>query len=261
MPARERTSKSALPFAAVTSALSVASHKGCRNLSPKFWRNLQVGDADAAVGSAVAALQVSADPPPRDRWVGIRTGVQDLLLHIGEDVFHRIVIGITFGQARPANPQGTQLPACAPTLDRMRRISIHRQVQLPVAVAAADLLDEVADIPGTLARIEAPQPPSRVVLVGHEQVEQPMRLLPAREHQPFLAVAAAAVGLDGDRLDIEKQQDSSPWPGLPQLPEPVEDTPAVGVLAPQLAGDAAESIPPFLSTRRRCSRLMRRTMR
>src|SRR5262249_28500049 len=37
-----------------------------------------------------------------------------------------------------------------------------------------------------------------------------------------------------------------PWPVLPQLPEPVQDEPAVGVLAPQLAGDASERVPPLV---------------
>ncbi len=146
-------------------------------MSPVFWRNLQVGDVDAAVGSTVAALQVTADPPSRDRRVSIGTGVENHLLDIGEDGFHRVVVGIAFGQSRPADTQGAELPACSLALDRMRRIPIQSQPQLSLAVAAADLLEEAADVLRTLARIEPPQAPTSVVLVGHEQVDQSMGLL------------------------------------------------------------------------------------
>jgi len=105
---------------------------------------------------------VPTDPPLCDRRIGIGTGVENHLLHIGEDGFHRVVVGIAFGQTRPANPQGSQLPACSSALDRMGRVPIQSQSQLPLAVTAADLLEETADIPGTLAGIEAPQPPPGV---------------------------------------------------------------------------------------------------
>lgn len=82
-----------------------------------------------------------------------------------------VVVRIAFGQARPANPQGAPLTACACALDRMGRIPIQGQPPFPLAVAAADFLQESADIPRTLARIEAPPPPPRIVLIGHEQVD------------------------------------------------------------------------------------------
>jgi hypothetical protein len=88
-----------------------------------------------------------------------------------------------------------------------------------------------------------------------------MSLLRSGEHQPWLAVAPAAIGFDGYRFHIEKQQDAAARPVLPQLPEPVEDMPAVSILVPKLARDAAEAVPPFLSTRRRCSRLIAETIR
>ena len=151
----------------------------CRHLSPMFWRNLQVGDAAAAVGSAIAALQVPTDPPPRHRWVRITAGVQNHLLHVGEDRFHRIVVGIAFGQVRPANPQGAQLSACARALDRMGRLAIQGQPQLPLTVTAADLKAAALSAPLVFAQTSKStefSPSGHWLVVMGEKPEEPPHL-------------------------------------------------------------------------------------
>ena len=94
-------------------------------------------------------------------------------------------------------------------------------------------------------------------IVDHEQVESTARLLPAVEHQtPARAVSPPAIGVDGDRLFVEEQED-------PLGGEVAADPADLGqnrrpsrVPASEFALHPVESNPPFFNTRRRCSRLM-----
>ena len=101
-----------------------------------------------------------------------------------------------------------------------------------------------------------------VDLVEQEQVEPPPGLLIPPQYQAFgPCVTSAAIRLDRDRLHIEEGQDGSAWAVVPARPQPVQDQMPIGIGAEELATDAAKCVPPFFSTRRRCSRLIVGTMR
>ena len=68
-------------------------------------RELQVGDANEPVGSAVSCPQMAADPPLGRVLIGIVGGVQDVLLNITEDRFIRIVVRTSLGHTGPLQPQ------------------------------------------------------------------------------------------------------------------------------------------------------------
>src|SRR5262249_53512254 len=69
-------------------------------------------------------------------------------------------------------------------------------------------------------------------------------------------VAPAAIRLDRDRLHIEEDQDGPARAVVPPRPQSVQDHAPIGIGAEELALDAAQCVPPFFSTRRRCSRLI-----
>src|SRR5512135_2541950 len=101
-----------------------------------------------------------------------------------------------------------------------------------------------------------------VDLVEQEQVEPPPGLLIPPQYQAFgPCVTSAAIRLDRDRLHIEEGQDGSAWAVVPPRAQPAQDQMPIGIGAEELALDAAKCVPPFFSTRRRCSRLIVGTMR
>jgi hypothetical protein len=102
-----------------------------------------------------------------------------------------------------------------------------------------------------------------VHLVEQVEVETPSSLLVPLQHQAFFVsgVTSAAIRLDGDRLDIEEGEDGAPGPLPPPRPQTVQDHRPIGVVTEEFALDAAQSVPPFFSTRRRCSRLIAPTTR
>ena len=86
-------------------------------------------------------------------------------------------------------------------------------------------------------------------IVDHEQIEMPARLLVSRQHEPLGGgVTSPAVGFDGNRLDVEKQQ----TPLARQMPEnpadPGQDRRALRVLTDQLALNAPKAQTVFLAT-------------
>jgi hypothetical protein len=99
-------------------------------------------------------------------------------------------------------------------------------------------------------------------LVEQEQVEPATGLLvPLQDQAPGLGVTSPAVGLDCDRLDIEKRQDGTAGAVLPPPSQAVQDQTPIGVGIEELALNATKGVPPFFSTRRRCSRLIALTIR
>ena len=99
-------------------------------------------------------------------------------------------------------------------------------------------------------------------LVEQEQVEPTASLLiPLQDQAPVPGVTSSAVGLDRNRLDIEERQEGAAGAVMPPPSQAVQDHPPIGIGAEELALDATKGVPPFLSTRRRCSRLIALTIR
>src|SRR5207249_512112 len=116
---------------------------------------------------------------------------------------------------------------------------------------------ELADPRRILAGVESPVRLPPLDLVGREQVETSPRLLVAGQYQsPCRGVAAAAIRFDRDRLDIEEQQDAAPRPVPPAGSNAGQNRLAARVGADQFALHTAQGEAPFLSRRRRCSRLI-----
>src|SRR5512135_1662756 len=222
----------------------------------------QVADPHEPVGSSIPRPQMAADPPPRRPLIGVVAVVQDVLLDVAEDRLRRVVVRAPLRQARPVQPQ---LPHQQPRdagLDGVRRIAVQGDPHGLPGIPPAHPPQEPTDVPGPLAGEESPVDHAPVYLVEQEQVEPAPGLLVSRQHQPLgRRVAAAAVCLDPDRLDIEDGQDGVARSVLLPGPQAVPDHRPVGVGAEELAANPAEAVSPLFSTRRRCSRLMALTTR
>src|SRR5512135_3106354 len=194
--------------------------------------------------------------------VGIVAVVQDVLWDVAEDRLDRVIVRARLGHAGPVQPQLPHHPPRRLRLDRMRRIAVqgdpHRLPRIPLTHPP----QETTDILRPLARVEGPVNATMVDLVEQEQVEPPPGLLVPPQHQALgPGVTAAAIRLDRDRLYIEEGQDGPAWAVVPPRPQSVQDQTPIGIGAEELALDAAQCVPPFFSTRRRCSRLIAGTMR
>ena len=130
-----------------------------------------------------------------------------------------VVVRIAFGQARPANPQGCAVDS--------------------VCVRTGS--DGANPDPGPAALSSCHS--GRGFSSGKRRhTENSCQDRSSTTAAPNCTRRPRTGRLDGKRLHIEKQQDASPRPVPPQLPESMKDTPAVSVLAPQLPGDAAERV-------------------
>src|SRR5512135_379528 len=143
----------------------------------------------------------------------------------------------------------------------MRWIAVQGDSHRLLGIRLTHPLQEATDIFRPLARVEGTVDTAMVDLVQQEQVEAPPGLLVAPQHQALgPSVASAAIRLDRDRLHIEEGQDGPAWAVVPPRPQPVQNHTPIGIGAEELALDAAQGVPPFFSTRRRCSRLIAGTM-
>jgi len=203
-----------------------------------------------------------ADPLLGRPLIGVVTGVEDVLLDVAEDRFIRIVVRTLLGQTGPLQPQ---LPHHRPRcfrFDRMRRIAIQRDPHRLSRIPSTHALQELLDKRRTLAREEGPVDAAVIDVVEQEQIEPSARLLIPLEYQALgRRVTSAPIRLDRDGLDIEERQEGTAGAVAPPRPQAVQDHPPIGIGVEELAFDAPERVPPFFSTRRRCSRLIALTIR
>lgn len=124
-------------------------------------------------------------------------------------------------------------------------------------IPAAHTPHELTDLYGAFAGEERPVGTPTVDLIEEEEIELAPRLLLTGQHELFgRRVSAAPIGFDGNDLDVKKEQPAVPGPMAPQQPETTQNRATLGISAQQFALDPTKMPPPFLSTRRRCSRLM-----
>lgn len=94
-------------------------------------------------------------------------------------------------------------------------------------------------------------------VVTEKEIKEAARLLLFRQDQPLRTrPTATAVSFDGDGLDIEKQQHAAPGQMPPDAAQAAQNGEPLWVIADNLALDPLKVQPPFLSRRRRCSRLI-----
>lgn len=219
-------------------------------------------DLDSPIASTVAAAQTRTDPSLSCSDIGVVAGVENVLLNVAVDCLHRIVIGAGF---RKADPMQAKLMHCSPRLPRLPwvgRILIQCNPHLALGIPLADLSHEPAHLGRVLREPEGPMDLSASDIVEQEEIELAPRLLPERKHQILgRGVTPSSIGLHRDRLDIEKQQDTSSWQVPPNPANPGQNGPPLRVGADQLSPDAAKTNPPFFNNRRKCSRLIDFTTR
>lgn len=205
-----------------------------------------------AVTAAIASAQVGTDAPPSLRRIGVVAGMQDRLFDIAEDVLHRIVIGTGFGQRDPVQAQGSHTAPGASAFSGMGRVLIQNHPDRLGPIPPAHLLHEGRHLTGVFPRPEGPMDASRPDIVEDKQVEQSVRLLVLGQDQ-FLgrAIALAAIGLDGDHLNIHKEQHPVDGQMTPGPPNAGQNRGPLGINADQPAADLPPPDPPFLSTRAR----------
>lgn len=188
--------------------------------------------------------------------------VQDSLLDVADNGLHRVVVRAPLGQTRPPQAQLPNQPPGSLCLARVRRVLIQGDPHLLRRIPAPDATQEPADVVSPFAGEERPANPAVVDQVQQEQVEPTTGLLLGLKDQLFRAgVAPPAVGLNRDRLDIEEGEQAAAAPVPPPPLEAAQDRPPLRVGAQEFAAYAAQPEPPFLSTLRRCSRLMAFTRR
>src|SRR6266404_1641307 len=200
---------------------------------------------------------MSADASLRYPRVCIITGIQNPLLDVTENVLHRVVVGTPLGQTGPAQVQRAHQPTRLLSLTRVRRVAVQGNPDFLAAIPAPHAAHKLTDELRPLARKECPPCPAMVYLIKREQVKAPSGLLVAGQYQAALPrVASSAIGLDRDGLDIEENEDPATRAMPPLETEAAADGRALGVVAEELPPEPAQVEAPFLSTRRRCSRLM-----
>jgi hypothetical protein len=153
---------------------------------------------------------VSADASLRRLGVPVITVVQDRLLIVAEEGFHRIIVRTSLGQTRPMQ---SQLPHQTPGLFRlagMGWVLIQSDPHRLSGIPPSDPTHELADILRSLTAIVRPADSAMIDIVQGKQVEPAARFLLGLKDQFFLpGVAPPTVGLDRDRLDIEEGQDTA----------------------------------------------------
>lgn len=138
----------------------------------------------------------------------------------------------------------------------MRSILIKGDPYRLVRIPPSHLLHELTDRVGAFARQECPAGPPAVNFIEEDKIDLPPGLVLARQHQPFCRRrASSTVGFDSNDLDIKEPQHAVPWPMTPAPAEAAQNRAALGIVTDQLALAPAKAQPPFLSNRRRCSRL------
>jgi hypothetical protein len=144
----------------------------------------------------------------------------------------------------------------------VRRIAIQGQPPRRWRIPAAHAPQELPDVPAPFARDEGPMDAAAVHRGEQEQVEPAARLLVAlQDRAAGPGVTSAPIRLDREGLDVEGRPDGPAGAVSPPRAQAVQDHPPIGIVAEELAPDAPQGVPPFLSTRRRCSRLIASTIR
>ncbi len=227
-----------------------------------FVRISQIADADGAIGAPVPGPQMPANAALGGRGVRVVAVIQNPLLDIAEKVLHRIIVRTPLGQGGPTQVQRPHQPSRCLRLARVRGIAVEGHADRLPRIPTPHPPQELADELRSFARKEGPARLAVVHLIKCEQVKASARLLVAGQDQALLPrVPPPPIRLDRDRLDVEEYEDPAPGALAPLLPQAAEDGGPLGVVAQQFAADAPQAEPPFLSTRRKCSRLIAGTRR
>lgn len=206
---------------------------------------------------SIPSTQMRTDASLSGASVGIVTVIQNHRLNITEKGFHWIVIWTPFRQGNPMQLKRPHGLLGLPCFAGMRPVLIEGDTDIVARIPAAHTPHELADLCGAFAWQERPVCAPTVDLIEEEEIELAPCLLLTRQHELFgRRVSAPPIGFDGNDLDVKEQQPALPWPMAPQQPNTAQNRTTLGISAEQFALDSAKMQPPFLSIRRRCSRLM-----
>lgn len=171
--------------------------------------------------------------------------------------FHWMVIWTPFGQGNPMQLERPHRLLDLPRFAGMRPVLIEGDPDVVARIPAAHTPHELTDLCGAFAWEERPVCAPTVDLIEEEERALAPCLLLTSQHEPFgRRVSAPPRGFDGNDWDGKEQQPALPWPMAPQQPNTAQNRATLGISAEQFALDPTTMQPPFLSTRRRCSRLM-----
>ncbi len=222
-----------------------------------FVRMVQVLDFHMSVASPVASWQMCADAFLGSLNISIVSVVQNHHLHITKECFHGIIVRTSLGQTNPVQLQLSHHSPRNPRLTRMRSVLIQGNPHHLLRIPPAHLAQETTDILRTLARQVRPAGACAAHIVEGKQIELSASLLWARQYQALgRSIAESPVGFDEDWFDIEEQQHSLARKMAPNQANSAQNGPPAGIIAYDLAPDSTKVEAPFLSGRRRCSRLM-----
>lgn len=210
-----------------------------------------------AVLAPVALAPVSADASLCGSRIGIVAGIQDHLLQVAEEGFQRIVVGTSLGQTDPVQLEFPHHFAGEAGLAGVSTVLIQDYPYLLGRIPAAEPAQGAGHLRGVFLAVEGPAYPPTIDLVEAEEIEEAPGFLVAWDLQvPSRGVAPSSVGLDRDGLLVEEQEQARAGPVPPSRANPGQNRGPLRVIAAELALEAPEADAPFLSRRRRCSRLM-----
>ena len=145
---------------------------------------------------------------------------------------------------------------------RVCRITIQHHPDRLLRVPLTKVLQEATYLNRALVGIACPPATTGIHCVDHKPIEHPSSPLLTLQDQPLGgSIAPSSLRFHGNRPLSEEQQHAAGWKMAPNQADARQDRPPPGIRADQLAFDTPKPQPPFLSTRRRCSRLIAVTTR
>lgn len=210
----------------------------------------------------IPSTQMRTDASLCGAGVGVVTVIQNHGLNITEQRFHGIIIWTPFGQGNPMQLERPHRLLGPPRFAGMCSVLIKGDPDGMVRVPAAYTPHELTDLCGTFPWQERPVGAPTVDLIEQKEIKLAPCLLLTSQDEPFgRCVSASPIGFDGNDLDVKEEQPALPGPMAPQQPKTAQNGVTLGISAEQFALDPPKKQPPFLSIRRRCSRLIVLTKR
>lgn len=205
----------------------------------------------------IPSTPMRTDTSLRGAGVGIVTVIHNHRLHIAENGFYWIVIRTPLRQRNPRQPQRPHRLLGLPRFAGMRPVLRESDPDLVARIPAAHTPHALTDLVGAFAWQERPVGSPTVDLIEEKEIELSPCLLLTSSHEAFgRRLTAPPIRFDGHDLDVKEQQPGLLWPMAPQQPDTAQNGATLGIRAEQFALDPPQVQPPFVRTRRRCSRRM-----
>jgi len=133
--------------------------------------------------------------------------IQDHELYVTKDILDRIVVRAAFRQADPMQLKFTHHLTSPPRFTWMSAVLVQSNPNRGCRIPVSEVSHELTDILSAFAGQKHPMHVSAHGVIADEQVKPPACFLVAQKHQTLgRCIASSAIGFDGNRFDIEKQE-------------------------------------------------------